>query len=81
MSNMEGVLQSITYLPTTEYHCGAMHLWSQPQLLPCDTWVHGYGGGGKDIVKSGSIGLYSQRNNLRFVVLGCFVSVVSEDGE
>jgi len=25
--------------------------------------------------------LYSQWNNLRFVVLGCFVSVVSLDGE
>ena len=32
-------------------------------------------------MKSGSIGLYSQRNNLRFLVSGCFVSVVSEDGE
>jgi len=32
-------------------------------------------------MKSDSIGLYSQRNNLRFVVLGCFVSVVCEDGE
>ena len=48
----------------------------------CDTWVREYGGGGKDIVESGSIGLfYSQRNNLRFVVLGCFASVVSKDGE
>jgi len=47
----------------------------------CDTWVLGYGGGGKDIVESGSIGLYSQWNNLRFVVSGCFLSVVSEDGE
>jgi len=27
-------------------------------------------------VKSGSIGLYPQRNNLRFVVLGCFPECV-----
>jgi len=48
----------------------------------CDTWVCEYGGVGKDIVESGSIGLfYSQRNNLRFVMSGCFASVVSEDGE
>ena len=47
----------------------------------CDTWIREYGGGGKDIVESGSIGLYSQRNNLRFVVSGWFVSVESKNGE
>jgi len=35
----------------------------------------------KGIFESGSIGLYSQRNNLSFVVSECFVSVVSEDRE
>jgi len=39
-----------------------------------DTWVHEYRGGGRDIIESGSIGLYSQRNNLRFIVSGWFVS-------
>ena len=41
----------------------------------CDTWVRKYRGGGKDIVESDSIGLYSQQNNLRFIVSACFVSV------
>jgi len=50
-------------------------------MRTCDIWVCEYGGGGKDIVKSGSIVFYSQRNNLRFVVLGVFVNVESEDGD